>query len=228
MNWFCANRFGARRWVPACVCCTAVGMFLAGCRRESPDGPAAAAAPKVASANRGGSVDPDHPVVEINTNLGAIRVQLDAVNAPGTVQNFLNYVGDRFYDGTLFHYVAADKMIVGGGFTADGQPKPAGTTVRNEAHNGLTNLRGTIAAARDAAAGIDNATSQFFVNLVDSPAFDHRGDTAQEYGYCVFGKVVDGLDVADSISHAPTRDGGGDLVQTPDPPVVIKSIRVVQ
>jgi cyclophilin family peptidyl-prolyl cis-trans isomerase len=203
-------------------------MFLTGCRGEPPDAAATGASPKVATASRGASVDPEHLVVTIDTNLGAIRVDLDAAKAPGTVQNFLNYVGDRYYDGTLFHYIAPNKMIVGGGFTADGQPKPAGATVRNEAHNGLKNLRGTMAVARDAAAGIDNATSQFFINLVDSPAFDHRGDEVDEYGYCVFGNVVDGLDVAEAISHAPTRDGGGDLTQTPDPPVVIKSIRVVQ
>jgi len=203
-------------------------MFLTGCRGEPPDAAATGASPKVATASRGASVDPEHLVVTIDTNLGAIRVELDAAKAPGTVQNFLNYVGDRYYDGTLFHYIAPNKMIVGGGFTADGQPKPAGATVRNEAHNGLKNLRGTMAVARDAAAGIDNATSQFFINLVDSPAFDHRGDEVDEYGYCVFGKVVDGLDVAEAISRAPTRDGGGDLTQTPVPPVVIKSIRVVQ
>jgi cyclophilin family peptidyl-prolyl cis-trans isomerase len=203
-------------------------MLLAGCRSEAPEAAATDAAPKVASTSRVASIDPDHPVVEIDTNLGPIRVELDATKAPGTVRNFLNYVGDRFYNGTLFHYVAPDKMIVGGGFTADGQTKPAGSPIRNEAHNGLKNARGTIAAARDAAAGIDNATSQFFINLVDSQTFDQRGDTADEYGYCVFGKVVDGLDVAESISHAPTRDGGGDMAQTPDPPVVIKSIRVVQ
>jgi peptidyl-prolyl cis-trans isomerase B (cyclophilin B) len=223
-----ASKFNARNWMPAFACCAAAAMLLAGCRREAPESEATVAEPKAASTSRVESADPDHPVVEIVTNLGAIRVELDAANAPGTVQNFLNYVGDQFYNGTLFHYVAPDKMIVGGGYTADGQPKPAGTPVRNEAHNDLKNVRGTIAAARDAAAGIDNATSQFFINLVDSPTFDHRGDTADEYGYCVFGKVVDGLDVADSISRAPTRDGGGDLAQTPDPPVVVKSIRVVQ
>ena len=121
-----------------------------------------------------------------------------------------------------------DKMILGGGFSADGQPKPIGAAVRNEAHNGLKNLRGTMAMARDTAAGIDNATSQFFINLADAPSFDHRGETADEYGYCVFGEVVEGLDVADRIASSPTRDQGGELMQTPDPPVIIKSIRVVR
>lgn len=173
-------------------------------------------------------VDPLHPVVEISTSGGAIRVELDAEKAPSTVENFLLYAKRGFYDETIIHYVAADKMIIGGGYGVDGQLKRSGMTVRNEAHNGLKNVRGTIAMARDTAAGVDSATSQFFINLADSPNFDHRGDGASEYGYCVFGKVVGGLEVADEISRASTRDQGGDLVQTPDPQVVVKSIRVVE
>lgn len=229
MNPVRARQRSAKRWLPALACCTvATAVFLVSCRGKSPEAAGTVAAPKAASASRGESVDPERPIVEIDTNLGAIRVQLDAVNAPGTVRNFLNYVGDGFYNGTLFHYVAPDRMIVGGGFLADGQPKVSGSTVRNEAHNGLKNLRGTMAMARNVTAGIDGATSQFFINLVDSPSFDHRGEEADEYGYCVFGKVVDGLDVGETISHTPTRNGGGDLAQMPDPPVVIKSIRVVE
>jgi cyclophilin family peptidyl-prolyl cis-trans isomerase len=177
---------------------------------------------------RGESVDPLHPVVEIDTSQGKIRVRLDAVNSPSTVRNFLNYASQDFYADTLIHYVDPDKMVVGGGYGVDGQPKSPGMTVRNEAHNGLKNVRGTIAMARDPSAGIDSATSQFFINLVDSPTFDHRGEESSEYGYCVFGKVVDGMDACDSISHAPTRDQGGDLAQMPDPPVVVESIRVVK
>ncbi|MGE3241070.1 MAG: peptidylprolyl isomerase [Pirellulales bacterium] len=171
---------------------------------------------------------PEHPVVEIDTNAGVIRVKLDAVNAPYTVRNFLDYVSNGFYDNTLIHYVAADKMILGGGYAVDRQPKLVGAAVRNEAHNGLKNVRGTIAMARDAAAGIDSATTQFFLNLADSPNFDHRGDGPEEYGYCVFGEVVEGLDVADEISRSATDDHGGDLALTPVPPVVVKSIRVVE
>jgi len=173
-------------------------------------------------------LDPLHPIVEIATSAGPIRVKLDADQTPGTVENFLGYAMRGFYDETLIHYVDADKMIVGGGYGVDLQLKPAGMTIRNEARSGRKNVRGTIAMARDAAAGIDTATSQFFINLVDSPNFDHRGDGPAEYGYCVFGEVVDGLDVADEISRAKTRDMGGDLVQTPDPPVVVKSVRIVE
>jgi cyclophilin family peptidyl-prolyl cis-trans isomerase len=117
-------------------------------------------------------------------------------------------------------------MIVSGGYAANGSPKHGMTPIRSEAHNGLKNTRGTIAMTRDPAA-IDSAVSQFFINLTDAPQRDHSGDTADKYGYCVFGEVTEGLDVAEKISHSPTADHGGDLAQTPDPPVVIKSVRVV-
>src|SRR5207244_12564963 len=137
--------------------------------------------------------NPAKPIRQIDTSLGAITVRLDGIRAPGTVRNFLNYVNEGLYDNTLVHYVDAGKMIVAGGYAADRTPKPARTPIRNEAHNGLKNVRGTIAMARDAAL-IDSATTQFFVNLADAPQRDHTGDTAATYGYCVFGKVTDGLD----------------------------------
>jgi cyclophilin family peptidyl-prolyl cis-trans isomerase len=171
-------------------------------------------------------INSKHPLVRIETNLGAIALKLDRVNAPGTVTNFLNYATEGFYDNTIVHYVAPNKMIVAGGYTADLQPKPARTPIRNEAHNGLKNVRGTIAMTRDPA-GIDSATSQFFINLEDAPQRDHHGETADQYGYCVFGQVTEGLEIADKISESPAASRGGDLEQTPDPPVVVKSIRVV-
>jgi cyclophilin family peptidyl-prolyl cis-trans isomerase len=167
-------------------------------------------------------------VVEIATSTGTIRVKLDAVNAPSTVRNFLYYVNQGFYDDTLFHFVAPEKMIVGGGYSVEREPKLVGTTVRNEADNGLKNMRGTFAMARDTSAGIDTATTQFFINLADSPTFDHRGDEVDEFGYCVFGEVVGGLDVAEQIGRSATGDHGGDLSQTPEPPVVVRSISVVE
>jgi cyclophilin family peptidyl-prolyl cis-trans isomerase len=172
-------------------------------------------------------VDLKHPVVRIETSHGAITVELDAVRAPGTVRNFLNYDSEGFYDNTIVHYVDPEKMILAGGYTLDRQAKPARAPIRNEAHNGLKNVRGTIAMTRDPSQ-IDNATSQFFINLADAPQRDHRGDSPDEYGYCVFGEVTDGLDIAERISQSPTTDLRGDLVKTPDPPVVIKSIRVVR
>jgi peptidyl-prolyl cis-trans isomerase B (cyclophilin B) len=202
-------------------------LVCGGCGSNS-ENSGGAPAPADAAAKRGGSVDPLHPVILIDTSLGTIRIRLDAANAPGTVRNFLNYANDGFYQNTLIHYAAADKMIIGGGYAANGEAKRALTTVRNEAHNGLKNVRGTIAMARDASAGIDSASSQFFINLVDAPSLDHRGDTPDEYGYCVFGEIVDGLAVAERISRSPTRDQGGDLLQIPDPPVLVKSIQVVE
>ncbi len=202
-------------------------MYIAGCGSDAADKAGDSETPSETTSNNK-NIDPLHPVVEIETNLGKIRVRLDAENARGTVRNFLNYIDNGFYAGTLFHYVDADKMIVAGGYSVDGRPKLATASVRNEAHNGLTNVRGTIAMARDMAAGIDSATSQFFINLADSPNFDHRGDGPDEYGYCVFGEVIDGLDVAEKISRVPTSDQGGDLTQTPTPPVIIKAIKVVE
>ncbi|HVT29363.1 MAG TPA: peptidylprolyl isomerase, partial [Lacipirellulaceae bacterium] len=173
------------------------------------------------------NINPERPESQIDTSLGSITVRLDAVRAPGTVQNFLNYVNDGFYDNTIVHFVDPAKTIVAGGYSVDRKPKPTGPPIRNEAHNGLKNLRGTIAMARNPSL-IDSATSQFFINLADAPQRDHRGTTAATYGYCVFGTVTEGLNVAEQISTAPTANLGGDLLQTPNPPIVIKSIHVLR
>jgi cyclophilin family peptidyl-prolyl cis-trans isomerase len=173
------------------------------------------------------SIDLKHPVVRIETNQGPITLRLDAVKAPVTVRNFLEYAAQGFYDNTLVHYVDAGKMILAGGYTADRQSKQPQAPIRNEAHNGLKNKRGSIAMARDQSL-IDNATSQFFINLADAPHRNHQAPTASQYGYCVFGEVIEGLDVADRIAQTPTTDMGGDLAKTPKTPVLITSIRVVR
>ena len=123
-------------------------------------------------------IDQKHPVVRFETSQGAITIRLNAVLAPVTVRNFLNYANEGFYDNTLMHYVDPGKMIVAGGYSADRQAKPPRLSIRNEAHNGLKNTRGTIAMARDPGQ-IDSATSQFFINLADAPQRDHQGDTAE-------------------------------------------------
>jgi cyclophilin family peptidyl-prolyl cis-trans isomerase len=169
----------------------------------------------------------EKPEIQIDTSAGFIAVRLDGISAPGTVRNFLNYANDGFYENTLVHYVAPGKMIVAGGYSAEHKLKAARTPIRNEAHNGAKNLRGTIAMTRDPSL-IDSATTQFFINLADAPQRDHTGDTPATYGYCVFGEVIAGLDVAEKISQSATTDQGGDLAQTPNPPVVIKSVRVVR
>jgi cyclophilin family peptidyl-prolyl cis-trans isomerase len=202
-----------------------------GCNRSAPksDAPNTAKAGTAAAATTGPAkaVDLERPILQIETSAGSVTVQLDGVRAPGTVRNFLNYANDGFYENTLIHYVDPGKMVVAGGYSEDRKAKPARTPIRNEAHNGVKNIRGTIAMARDANL-IDSATTQFFINLADAPQRDHTGDSPSNYGYCVFGEVTEGLDVAEKISQLPTIDQGGDLTQTPNPPVVIKSIHVVR
>lgn len=202
-----------------------------GCNKGSSKSPAAGS--DTAVRTPGGSpptspakVDLENPVVQIETTAGAITLRLEGTQAPGTVRNFLNYANDKFYDNTLIHFVDPGKMLVAGGYAADGALKPTGVPIRNEAHNGLKNVRGTIAMTRDPS-HVDSATSQFFINLVDAPQRDYSGELPDQYGYCVFGQVIEGLAVAEKISQVPTANRGGDLAQTPDPPVVIKSIRFV-
>ncbi len=140
--------------------------------------------------------------VLMKTSKGDITLELFQDKAPNTVKNFLGYVKDGFYDGTIFHRVIRGFMIQGGGHTADLAEKKAKAPIRNEAANGLKNLRGTIAMARESAP--HTATSQFFINHVDNPGLDHTANTADGFGYCVFGRVVAGMDVVDAIAAAPT------------------------
>jgi cyclophilin family peptidyl-prolyl cis-trans isomerase len=225
----CFGRF----WQCACVFAVFTAGEFAGCN-GSPSKPAETGSDKsgtavaaITASPAAKNIDLEKPVLRIETSGGAITVRLDGILAPGTVRNFLNYASEGFYENTLVHYVDPGKMIVAGGYSADRKLKPARTPIRNEAHNGVKNVRGTIAMARDASL-IDSATTQFFINLADAPQRDHAGDTPANYGYCVFGEVTDGLDVAEKISQSPTTDQGGDLAQTPNPPVVIKSIRVLR
>jgi cyclophilin family peptidyl-prolyl cis-trans isomerase len=206
---------------------------FAGCNRSSskpesavPDKSGAAVA-ATTNSPPAKSVNLETPVIQIETSAGSITARLDGIKAPGTVRSFLSYANDGFYENMLVHYVDPGKMVIAGGYSADFKAKPARMTIRNEADNGVKNVRGTIAMARDASR-IDSATTQFFINLADAPQRDHTGDTPANYGYCVFGEVTAGLDVAEKISQSPTTDKGGDLAQTPNPPVVIKSIRVVR
>ena len=142
------------------------------------------------------------PRVKLETSKGAIVLELDAAAAPKTVENFLAYVRQGHYDGTIFHRVIPNFMIQGGGFTPAMEQKPTGKPIPNEAGNGLKNLRGTVAMARTSK--VDSATAQFFINLVDNPYLDHRDDTPSGFGYCVFGRVVEGMDVVDAIAAVPT------------------------
>lgn len=170
--------------------------------------------------------EPVDPVVRIETNLGAFTVTLDPEHAPLTVENFLSYVESGHYDQTIFHQVVDGYIVLGGGFTADLVEKPAQTPIRNEAHNGLSNKRGTIAMARQFDV-IDSSTCQFFINLGDNTALDHKSRSVEEYGYCVFGQVTEGMEVVDKIAKAPVHDVPG-FEMTPQQAVVVKSARRIR
>ena len=160
---------------------------------------------------------------KIETTLGTISLVLDEAKAPETVRNFAAYAKSGHYDGTIFHRVIDGFMIQGGGFTKEMNQKPTGEPIRNEAMNGLRNLRGTIAMARTMV--VDSATSQFFINLVDNDFLDFVAPTPQNFGYAVFGKVVDGMEVVDKIAKVQTRNAGMHQ-NVPVDPIVIRKISV--
>ncbi len=166
------------------------------------------------------------PRVTIQTTLGSIVVELDRKRAPGTVENFLRYVREGFYDNTIFHRVINGFMIQGGGFTPDFQRKETHKPIRNEADNGLKNLRGTIAMARTMAP--HSATAQFFINVADNGFLDHTRPTPNGWGYTVFGKVVEGMDVVDRIRKTPTGAGGPFPRDVPRKQIVIEKITLQQ
>ncbi len=165
-----------------------------------------------------------NPQVTLETSKGTIVVELYPEDAPGTVESFLTYVNAGYYDGTIFHRVMPDFMIQVGGFTADGQKKETRDPIGNEADNGLTNDRGTLAMARTN--DPHSASAQFFINVVDNDYLNHTAKTPQGWGYTVFGKVVSGIEVADTISKVKTtrhRAMGGNV---PVEPVMIKKASV--
>ena len=142
----------------------------------------------------------------LDTSLGKIVLELEPDKAPKTVDNFLTYVREGFYDGTIFHRVIPGFVIQGGGFTADMVQKKTHDPIVNEADNGLKNLRGTISMARTP--DPDSASSQFFISVADNAALDHRGKNPRDWGYAVFGRVVEGMDVVDAIVKVPTGTRG--------------------
>ncbi len=163
-----------------------------------------------------------NPVVTIETSQGNIRMELWPDKAPETVSNFLAYVQGGFYNGLIFHRVIDGFMIQGGGFDPNMRQKQVRAAIRNEARTDTPNKRGTIAMARTS--DINSASAQFFINLVDNAFLDHRDESTRGFGYCVFGKVTEGMDVVDSIGKTPTGQVGpmGDV---PKQPIVMKSVK---
>ncbi len=161
-------------------------------------------------------------VVIMETSKGALTIELDTEKAPVTVANFLGYVDDQFFDGTIYHRVIPDFMIQCGGFTPEMQQKPTRENIQNEAANGLLNDRGTLAMARTP--DPHSASSQFFINLKSNGFLDFQSETSDGFGYCVFGKVIDGMDVVDEIAGVATGNHGphGDV---PTEPVIITSVK---
>lgn len=163
-----------------------------------------------------------NPQVILETSLGSIILELYPDQAPISVANFLRYVDSGFYDGTIFHRVIPGFMIQGGGFTKDMNEKKTDEPIKNEAGNGLSNLHGTIAMARTSV--VDSATSQFFINTVDNLFLDHQDESLEGYGYCVFGKVIEGLEIAERIQNVPTGTIGY-FQDIPKDPVIIISAK---
>ena len=164
----------------------------------------------------------ENPLVKIQTNHGDIYVMLQPDKAPKTVANFLQYIEEDFYTNTVFHRVISNFMIQGGGFTPTFERKPTRAPVINEADNGLSNERGTIAMARTFEP--HSATAQFFINVVDNGRLDHKNKTPRGYGYTVFGKVVKGMDVVDTIRNIPTGKGGPFQANVPKSAAIILGI----
>lgn len=163
-----------------------------------------------------------NPVVVMKTSMGNITIELNAEKAPITVKNFLSYVDAKHYDATIFHRVIEGFMIQGGGHDASLAEKPTQAPIKNEAANGLKNVAGSIAMARTNIP--DSATAQFFINVVDNPRLDFRDPSPGGIGYCVFGKVIDGMDVVEKIKKVPTGNQGM-MQNVPIKPVTIVSVR---
>jgi cyclophilin family peptidyl-prolyl cis-trans isomerase len=166
------------------------------------------------------------PQVKLETNLGDIILKLDSARAPATVENFLTYVREGHYDGTIFHRVIPNFMAQGGGYTEDFKHRSTHKAIKNEADNGLKNKRGTIAMARTS--DPHSATSQFFINFVDNAFLDYKSSTPQGWGYAVFGEVTEGMDVVDKMAKIPTGSGGPMASDVPKTPIILEKATVVE
>lgn len=164
----------------------------------------------------------DNPKIKLETSYGNIILELYPEKAPLTVANFLEYVDSNFYSGTLFHRVIKNFMIQGGGYTKAYEKKPTRGAIKNEANNGLSNVRGTIAMARTS--DPNSATSQFFINTVDNSRLDFQSAGDGGWGYCVFGKVIKGMQVVDDIASVPTGPDGPFSRDAPQGLVVIEKV----
>jgi peptidyl-prolyl cis-trans isomerase A (cyclophilin A)/peptidyl-prolyl cis-trans isomerase B (cyclophilin B) len=167
-----------------------------------------------------------NPQVEVRTNMGNFVIELYPENAPNTVKNFLEYVKDGHYNGTIFHRVIPGFMIQGGGFSPTFQEKATRPPIKNEAGNGLRNGVGMVSMARTA--DPHSATAQFFVNVAENPTLDFKAPTTEGYGYTPFGRVIKGMDVVERIVKVPTGPGKPPFQDVPKKPVIIERIHVIE
>lgn len=171
------------------------------------------------------NIQAETTMVKMDTNQGTIMLELDADNAPNTVANFLTYAKEGFFDGTVFHRVISNFMIQGGGFTEDMNQKTVHDPIKNEANNGLKNDNGTIAMARTG--DPHSATAQFFINVKDNDFLNFSSETAQGWGYAVFGKVTEGMDIVEKIKAAETTTKGP-YQDVPVEPIIIEKVSIVE
>jgi len=211
----------SRLSVLSCAGLVVGGLLLAASAATAGEGDKMKSDPKAAPTTQPAKGDAKHPRVLLETSMGNILIELDAEKAPITVENFLKYVDDGFYDGTVFHRVVPTFMIQGGGFTPDGKEKATRPPIKNEWANGLKNKRGTIAMARTAAP--DSATAQFFINVKDNLFLSEPRGGA---GYAVFGEVVEGMDVVDRIKGVDaTMNEMGEKAKPVKPVIINKAKR---
>ncbi len=212
---------------PALLGLAFCALLASGCARDkAPEGESAApplAWKRLYEERDQHDEDAGNPVVVIATSMGDIEVELFPGRAPITVDNFLRYVSEEYYDGLVFHRVIPGFMVQAGAYTPELASKEPDGTIENEATNGLSNLRGTVAMARRPEP--HTASAQFFINLVDNEYLDHRNKTNEGFGYCVFGGVVRGMDVVDRIAQVRTRRKGG-MEDLPATDIIIKSVRL--
>ena len=163
-------------------------------------------------------------LVKLETTLGDIIIEVDAEKAPVSAKNFLDYVNSNFYDGSIFHRVIPGFMAQGGGFDKDMKQQTSGSPIKNEADNGLKNVRGTLAMARTS--DPDSASSQFFINLKDNSFLDFKSKTPQGWGYAVFGRVTEGMEIVDKMAEQPTGSNGGHQ-DVPNTPIIMNKVTVM-
>jgi peptidyl-prolyl cis-trans isomerase A (cyclophilin A)/peptidyl-prolyl cis-trans isomerase B (cyclophilin B) len=179
----------------------------------------------VLSFSAGAAAAPANPLVEVRTNMGSFTLELYPENAPKTVENFLQYVKDGHYNGTIFHRVIPGFMIQGGGFESGMKQKPTEAPIENEAGNGLRNGYGMVSMARTA--DPHSATAQFFINVAENPTLDFKAPTKEGYGYTPFGRVAKGMDVVEKILKVPTGPGKPPHENVPKKPVIIERMQIV-